>query len=536
VPPPLIEDILQRAGLRSRELCKALAHLYGPLLSLTPRDVSRIQDLLSTLTRQGRHKQLKALDLSHVAELVTDNSLKLICSALPHLERLHLPLTCKLTAPALAALQALPTPSPLTSLRISPQLPYATTAAVLRESGILDSILQLTQLRELALPTFAAVLLAAEDEQLVKLGACSQLTQLSFLDPHCRNDPSDNEITDAGCIVSCAERLPALVSLATDMRYMHVETADSLTRLQGLTSLTELHIGTVLAAWTHSEVMHAIGAMANLRSLQVRFLHGGWDPAESGWLTRLSLLTSLRVGFEATRSSAPGSIGEVLSAVARLPALRCLQVVTDLLQPAQGPSGEAFAGLVPAKGLLEELHLSCVELPRSCMEVIPQLTRLTALGFHGCGGAASRGGLWMAASALTALTNLRVLMARDLAGGCTVALGAIEGLKQLHTLQLNGDLLNRTYLTRLCAALPQLRVLDVSSSANIGSGVSALSRLTNLEVVDMSATVEVGVLVRHLRAPPSLRRFLYKAPTDQEHRQRIRDLLGPRVRVVFDDL
>jgi Leucine-rich repeat (LRR) protein len=545
VPSPLIEHILRKAGPHSRELCKALAHLYGPLLSLTPRNVTRIQDLLSTLTRQGRHKQLKALDLSHVTNLVTDNSLKLICRALPHLERLHLPLTCKLTTPALAALQPLLPSSPLTALQISSQLPYAATAAVLQVS--LDMILQLTRLRELALPACAAVLLAAEDEALVKLGACSQLTQLSFSDPHCRNDAQDSETISAALIARCAECLPALASLKVGKRFLFVETADPLTKLRGLTALTELHVATVWTTWPHNEALHAIGAMANLRTLQLRLLHLGWDPAESGWLTRLSLLTSLDVCFETT-GDGPGCFDEVLSAVPHLPALRRFHMSSNLLQEMQQPSDEAFASLASASGVLEQLHLSALELPRSCMEVIRQLTRLTALRIRGCDWWGTRGSFWTASSALAALTSLRVLEVRDLTVGkvldgpddcthdCTVAPRAIEGLKQLRTLRLNGELLNRPYITRLCAALPQLCVLDVSGSANIGSGVSALSKLTNLEEVDLSATVEVGELVRHLKPPTSLRRFLYKAPLEQEHEQHIRALLGPRVRVVFDEL
>jgi hypothetical protein len=103
----------------------------------------------------------------------------------------------------------------------------------------------------------------------------------------------------------------------------------------------------------------------------------------------------------------------------------------------------------------------------------------------------------------------------------------------LHTLRLNGDFVDRHYLTRLCTALPQLRVLNIPDSRFICSGVSELSRLSNLEAVDLSYTVGMGTLTAHLKAPPSLRRCILRHVSDERQQQMVTQLLGPSVEVVI---
>jgi hypothetical protein len=499
-------------------LCKALLYIYGPLLSLTPRGLQA-----STLiTRRGRYSQLTALDLTQARNLVTDKTMKLLFKALPHLQRLCIPLTHKFTAPGLSPLQAL-LPS-LTALEIScPTLPP--------DSCILDAILQLTQLRELTLPPSAAALLATED-QLTKLGMCIQLSSLTFSDHVGRFDDGIIKIRplhmSMACLVSFVERLPALVALKVDKKYLRVQQPETVQQLQGLTALTKLHIDTIAQGCENGGIlMRAIGGIASLQSLQLRMQLHIRNPAERGWLGHLSLLTSLDIGFENVEAL---QFDDVLSELPQLPLLRSFQLSGSRFNRWLPPSSSGpFACLAHANETLELLKLNYLQLPGSFMEVIQQLTHLTALGIRGCRCGPGSCDF----SGLSALSSLRKLELRSWnAGRCTVAPDAIEGLGQLHTLRLSGFLLGSPYFTRLCAALPQLRVLDITSSADISSGVSELSRLTNLEVVALWSREPVCTLTRHLKAPPSLRRCILHL-CDERQKLEARELLGRSVEVVF---
>jgi hypothetical protein len=156
LPPDVTRAILHRAGPRSRLLCMATADLYGPLPSLTPRGMRTIQRLESTLKRLCRRKELRSLDLTQAPDLVSDNNLQLIFSALPHLQQLHLPLTSQVSAAGLAALQ--PLLSSLTALHIHPtwQFDWTRTDQSLRVAHQLTHLMSLAQLRELTLPASTA--------------------------------------------------------------------------------------------------------------------------------------------------------------------------------------------------------------------------------------------------------------------------------------------------------------------------------------------------------------------------------------------
>jgi hypothetical protein len=502
-------------------LCKALLYIYGPLLSLTPRGLQAA----AVMTRRGRYSQLTALDLTQATGVVTDKTMKLLFKALPHLQRLRLPVTRQLTARGLGPLQPL-LPS-LTALDISCPTPPP-------DSCILDAILQLTQLRELTLPTSAAALLTTEG-RLAKLGACTQLSSVTFSDHVGQSGNGNLTSTSMACFVSCAERLPALVSLKLDERCLRVQQPEIVQQLQGLTALTKLHMGTIAQGWEEGVTfLHAIGGMASLRSLQLRLSQCQWAPTERGWLASLSLLTSLNIRFESTSVVNPQQhFDAVLSAVPYLPLLRSFQLSGSRLCYLAAPrvcSGP-FACLAAASETLEVLQLNYMHLPYSFMDVIQQLTHLTSLGVcsYNCAERILAG--------LKEFTSLRKLDLCDwTSDNCAEVAGPITALKRLHTLRLDGNFFDRANLTQLCASLPQLHVLAFSSSRKIGSGLSALTRLTNLEVVDLSFARElVGTLARHLKAPPSLRRCLLSGVGDERRQQRVRRLLGPSAEVVFHD-
>jgi hypothetical protein len=337
-----------------------------------------------------------------------------------------------------------------------------------------------------------------------------------------------SDLNNPECSVICAACVPTLAALVIDAwgcgtRPSHLQP------LQRLTALTELQVGTICDPFRAASM---IGGITSLQSLRLCFTRAAWDLS---WLTRLPRLTSLHAILAPELQSDPFVIArigmdKVVSAVRHLPpSLRAFELTVNT--GCRWPriwgvlSSGAFAGLASASGLLQRLELGYMELPGNFMEVIQQLTRLTTLVISDCNGCSNFSGL-------TTLSGLNKLELWDTG---KVGSGTIGSLKQLHTLRLSGHFLDGPYLGRLCAALPQLRVLDISSSYKIGPGVSALGLLTALEVVDLSDTVRVGVLERCLRVPPSLRRchLMYPQPGAQ---QRAAATLGPNVEVVFRPL
>jgi hypothetical protein len=527
LPLHLTQDILHRAGPRSRLLCKRLANLYGSLPSLTPRGLKSGEDLLSALPRLCRHRELTTLDLTQAPDLVTDSNLGVICKALPHIQQLHLPVTTLEVARRLAAQPTL-LPS-LTALHVfgPSALPFSPWRSF-DVDRFMDLLAPLSQLRELTLPASTAYHVSKHAKHMPKLTACSRLT---FSD-HPNDDVNVCLYTEY--MVICAQHLPALVSLVIDVRGWLHSTPRALQQLQGLTMLTDLEVGTIRPRFSHAPTM--IGTITGLQSLRLRLLSESWAPAEDSCLARLSLLTSLHVALEpfwliyqAHEDLYHGD--RLLAAVPHLPpSLQDLQLTISSCSEkyvGAAPSSGLFAGLASASSVLQLLELKYLTLPGNFMEVIQQLTRLTTLGIHDCDCTA--GGSF---AGLTALTSLRKLALCDMEGGSTEGCSSIEGMKQLHTLQLNGSFMDGPYLASLCAASPQLQVLDISGSHCIASGLSALALLTALEVVDLSDTVEVHQLERCLRAPPSLRRchLSFLQPWEQ---QRAAALLGPLVEVVF---
>jgi hypothetical protein len=530
LPLHLTQDILQRAGPRSRLLCKGLANLYGSLPSLTPRGLTRNEDLPSALLRLCRHRELTTLDLTRAPDLVTDSNLEVICKALPHIQQLHLPVTTfEVTAARRLAAQQTLLPS-LTALHVSgpSALPFPPSPWRSFDVERVMELAPLSQLRELTLPASTAYHVSTHAEHLPKLTVCSRLTFSDHL-----NHDVDSTFTEH--MVICAQHLPALVSLVIDVRERLLTFPQDLRQLQGFTMLTELQVGTI----RFCNAARLIGAVTGLQSLRLRLLSEAWRPLEDSCLARLSLLTSLHV--VALGRSWPlyphvdHQLGDrLLAAVPHLPpSLQDLQLTISssngrYSMVGSGPTTGAFAGLASASSVLQLLDLMYLKLPGNFMEVIQQLTRLTTLGIHDCNCTAAG-----SFAGLTALTSLRKLALCDLVGGSTAGCSSIEGMKQLHTLQLYGSFVDGPYLARLCAALPQLQVLDISGCHSIASGMSALGLLTALEVVDLSDTVGVHQLERYLSWSPSLRRchLSYLQPWKQ---QRAAALLGPLVEVVFN--
>jgi hypothetical protein len=276
-------------------------------------------------------------------------------------------------------------------------------------------------------------------------------------------------------------------------------------------------------------VLQVLGGMTNLRSLQACLVHTGGAQVEHGWVTRLSLLTSLDFSMDGTTGDDSAVFDELVSSVPHLPALRELRLGKRVTRQVRGLADAPFARLVDAAGALEVLHLTLLQLPGGCVDAIRQLTRLTSLSIRTC-ECAARG-----FAGLAALTRLRRLELLDVQSDCGVGCNALVGLKQLTMLRLNGAFVTRRYVARLCGELPRLERLDVSGSRNVGSGLSALERLTNLEVVDLSNTVGVGQLAASLRVPPSLRLCLLRGlAVTLEEQHRVEQLLGPRVEVRFN--
>jgi hypothetical protein len=483
LPDAVVYIILLKAGLRSRRLCKAALKIYGPLHGLAPRGLAASWQLLTALRR---HKDLSALDLSQVAELVTPDVLLALCKALPNLRTLKLPDGTVLTKACIAAATS--------------HLPKLTALHVPYQEGFgLDPLPEWPStgclpLKHLTLP---APLVAPCTT------ALSRLTALSKMAFNCVNWPGP----DLSHIADWAERLPALAALQLFSTDMFCGLPEVL-RLTQLTALT-------LTTWgsgeteTPCELLQHLGTLTQLRSLNVKLNWGDHEDTttEPTWLTGLALLTTLCVNFyRSPESGELPALEGVASAVPSLPALSDLYIGNSTTWQHPGLSAAACARIAAAKSSLTLLGLQGLALPGSLFwEVLPLLTGLVRLRLDTIRVTpATTTFNWL--TALTALTELAYF--EDLWRGHASALRCelLVGLPSLRVLTLcHCAFVDAPYLEQLCASMPQLTSLNLAGNYNMGAGVAALRHLTNLEELGLNGITRADELLRYLKAPGSLR-------------------------------
>jgi hypothetical protein len=240
---------MREGGPRAREVCGAVLRLLR-LPRLTPRGVDDAAELLAALKRpDGRHHGLQGLDLRHVAELVTAETLVELCEALPNLSTLRLPdrgQGCKLTAAEVAAATA--GLSRLTALHV-PCVSGLAAAALLPKA----------RAHHLQVLTLATPLLAAAVPALAPFSA---LSALSF---------KGKGFVRMDHVLSLAAQLPALAALELEGSFM--TTAYPLQRLTRLTSLSLTgHVGGELTM--NEMLLGHVGTLTGLASLALDLL---WD-------------------------------------------------------------------------------------------------------------------------------------------------------------------------------------------------------------------------------------------------------------------
>jgi hypothetical protein len=491
LPLATLYPVLHRAGRRTRELCTAFAHVYGPLPHLAPWGVETIDELLSALApADDRHRHLTRLDLSRVGNLVTCDSLLSMCEALPNLRSLRLApwdrtYASELTAPAVAA--ATSRLLHLEELHV-PFLPAAIGAGPLPEGPCQGS----SHLRELTLP------IGLIAPSVTALSGCTALRKV------CVHALQDVNISH---LASLAAELPALLSL----EQVGSGRLYSIASLQSLTQLTALGLCGAVSeeGATTGQLLRHVGTLTNLRSLALRLWLDWGEALERGWLTRLSRLTSLQVTF-ATREvniDDYDAFFDVPSSVPLLPALCELKIAGTY--NAASLSAAACAYVASARSSLKSLHLRELRLPASMfVHVMPQLTCLSCLRLEYVIHPDEMVFIW-----LSILTALRELWydGRIKNTGCSGVLpcGLLAGLSSVDTLSLpRCPAVDGPYLEQLCELMPQLRSLNLSYNSNMGAGLHALQRLTNLEVLGLAPYygVSLGDTLQHLRAPLNLGR------------------------------
>jgi hypothetical protein len=517
----VLHAILHAAGPRSRQICRALLDLYGPLRRLTPRGVETSSELLAALVVSGRHRELTSLDLSYVHHLITDDSLPALCEALPALRALRLhPLTWRGAKPTFSAAAVAAATSHL------PQLTALHVGSVSDKRRWPHPLLTkwpiqgCPLLENLALPRSWVPLASTA------LPALTGLSRLAFGGEDC-----EFTAMHMSHIAAVAPQLPALVALELEGSFK------ASAQFQGLTQLTALKVYGRPAG----QVLQHIGSLTNLRSLEVRLRWRRRDQPQHGWLDELACLTRLWVDFW-IRPEGEGlgwleAFDEVARSVPHLPDLRDLRFATS------GTYGHATvmlpcAGIASASGSLRALALECMYFHDSMYsQVLPLLTGLTSLRLGSLWYSYGFGGFgW-----LTALTSLRELVYWS--GGESRALHLpcelLAGLRSVVALTLDKlPFVDGGYLVQLCASMPQLTSLGLCNSESMGPALAALQHLTRLEVLAFSTSCR-GVERaaegwEHLRAPSSLRRC--HLPEGRATARAVRGLLGRQVEVVPDVL
>jgi hypothetical protein len=491
------------------------------------------RDVFSALAGRHRHTALMALNLEHIDGRVIDGTLQALCEALPSLQELRLPTSSRMSLTRVAAatssltvLTALHLPSPYAA-----EFPYAEITG------------RLSRLRALSLPA------GYMEAPTTGLRMCTQVTRLCF-----HADRGGQGRVDMSGLVRWAAQLPALASLEFDaITYTHMLNA---TQVEALTALRTLKLCCVQPAGgtTTSEMLRRIGSLTALRVLHLRVTHWGWTPIEQGWLSRLSLLTSLHVAYAfsafedeyyyneddvpAPAEALTAAFDEVASAVPSLPSLVELSICDALCTTCSDvPSAAACARITSAAGTLRALHLHGLPLPQAAMLVLlPQLTGLTCLRLTCCEGLGGAPG----SLALATLTSLRELCYQGGVDECAPPCALLAGLRSIRALSVQA--VDGPYLAQLCAAMPQLTCLDLGThyGAEGGSGLLAagapalqpLQLLSRLEVLDLTSSVAAEQL-RYMEGVRCLQRCYMGGQCTPGFQKRSMAALGRRMDVVF---
>jgi hypothetical protein len=516
LPHAALYAILHRAGPRSRELCRALLDVYGPLPRLTPRGIETPADLMSALVASGRHSRLSELDLSHVSSAVINDTLLALCTALPNLRAVRLPgpyQGCKLSAASVAA--ATVQLVSLTALHLPSTMDWDTGPAA--EWPFTEAC---AHLRELTLPSPPPMAHSS--------AAVSHFTALSKL--------CVASVARMGAFqfAALAAQLPALVALEMGVC---VEVAAQLHRLTRLTALKlsgQVSHREAGEGATTGQLLQHDGTVTSLRSLGPQLLWQDEDTAQPGWLNGLVHLTSLRIDF---RSVGLRWIDELLafdhvaSSVPHLPALSELHMC-DINDCSGHLSASACAHIASARSSLKSLALRGLSLPHTAFTaVLPQLTALTCLRLH---YGVYRPPIELL-SWLTTLTGLSELWSDGDSGGAQMLpCQLLAHLSNVHTLSLTGwSFVDRRYLEQLCVAMPQLRSLDLSDTSNMGDALAALQHFTNLEVLGLESAEDDLEALRHIRPPWSLQRCCLGEFCSRKTRADAVAVLGRQVEAAF---
>jgi hypothetical protein len=512
----------------------ALLQVYGPLPRLTPWGMETPDELVAALARDdGRYMHLSAWDLRRVDNLITEASLQALCTALPNLCSLRLhssayPIGCTdLTAASFAA--ATSQHRHLTALHM-PFISYGMGNDPLPEWPIEGC----AHLRELTLP--GALVRAPCSTALSRLTGLSKLrSSVGFAAgiPH---------------IASLVAQLPALVALEVELELQ--ADAHAVAQLRSLTRLTRLALTGCIAeqGTTAGQLLQHVGSLANLRSLEL-YLDLDQYTAEPLWLTRLTLLTGLRVILNTPDGAAMGGLAlafnEVASSVPHLPALRALHMFTVSGGACATLSAAACARIASSRSTLRLLNLVQMALPAAMFtEVLPQLTGLTCLRLDCVITPPPFSPTIASFSWLAGLTALRELSCAgsirhnaelDAFDCCVLPCQLLGTLSRVDTLRLlSCAFLDGDYLDQLCESMPQLRhlimSLNMGGSKALAAGLTALQHLTSLEVLGLALE---DVSLEHVRAPLSLRRCYMGHVGSHEKRAETRAALGRQVDVVF---
>jgi hypothetical protein len=218
--------------------------------------------------------------------------------------------------------------------------------------------------------------------------------------------------------------------------------------------------------------------------------------------------------------------------VPRLPALCELHLTKCFAGDGGELSAAAWEGIAASCSALRLLHLGGLTLPANMPQALSQLTGLTCLRLRSLYKRVP------SLSALTALTNLKELCFalggfRSGLADSVLPCRLLAGLRSLDTLALSHcSFVDGPYTEQLCASVPQLTSLDLSCNGDVGTGLSALRRLTNLQVLGLEGVAAHDV--QHMRVPASLQRCYLGWGRWPEERVAAKGLLGRGVEAVFD--
>jgi hypothetical protein len=474
LPGDVVRDVTHLAGIRSRQLSKAMEAAFGPLLRLRPFGISTMSAMQRKLRRLvARHKALLALDLCHVGRLLDDAGMRLLADGLPALQQLSLGCCRLLTPPGLAALSRLPC---LVTLDLSGCRSFSTAS--------LSVVVQLSRLQRLSFQLDGSFIGRQGGPALALL--LTRLQQLTHLhvDDHLPQLHANRVLS----VLAAASALPNLASLDLSRSTCAggaQEAAPSPVHL-GLRSLSVL--------CPPEPILDAIGSMTALQHLSLDTPHRG----EVGCVARLSTLQSLALVLHMAVPLQPLVHSNQLTELRMLMKMRARYRLDRL------------CCLAEAADTLRVLHLSQEHILWDCARhLVAKLTNLTDLhleNFH-------RTGMMLDGVAFSGLASLRALSIVGALGRSAESAAflcqQLAPLTSLRRLALRRTGLDDGAMAGL-TALRGLEVLDVSTNLGIqGPGLQHLHQLPELQEVtwDLGAHAFGDFLHNHvLPPPPTLRR------------------------------